>query len=313
MGAIEDNIKQQILEVTGFREGALPFRTFIWTEGLTPSRKSLVAWKTLCKPRAKGGYNLTDLNRWNTVTMLKLLWDLRKKIDCLWVTWMHSYFIKGKDLMQMNGPSTPSWISKGILKARHDTMEIQARWDKSLLDKKFTMGEIYRGLLHLEPNVDWHILLDRNIARPQAVFCLWIACHQRLAMKVRLRKFGVALDVNCYFCSDEESIEHMFFDCKSIQYIWKSILQWLRIERTPQQWHIEKAWITRYCSGKGKKCGIMKLALAETIYFCWKYRNDTCFGQSYDSNTFVNSIKDIIIHEGWYTRKYRDYIAQLLL
>lgn len=75
----------------------------------------------------------------------------------------------------------------------------------------------------------------------------------------------------------------------------------------------ELNWITRYCTGKGKKCGNLKLATAETVYSCWKYRNDTCFGQSYDIEIIVNNIKENIIHRGWHNRKYRDYIAKLMM
>lgn len=60
-------------------------RTFIWTRGTTPSRKNPIAWKSMCKPMSKGGLNLLDLERWNAITMMKLLWDLCRNTDSLWV------------------------------------------------------------------------------------------------------------------------------------------------------------------------------------------------------------------------------------
>ncbi|XP_058774369.1 uncharacterized protein LOC131648649 [Vicia villosa] len=172
---------------------------------------------------------------------------------------------------------------------------------------------MYKGLLQQEPNVDWHTLLVGNIVRPRALFYLWLTCHQKFATKTRLKKIGVDIDTKCCFCQEEETLEHLLFCCDPMTVIWQEILLWLGVTRTPLQWHRELAWIIRYCSGKGEKCGLMKLAAAETIYYCWKYRNDTCFGHSYDRNIVVDNIKDTIIHRGWRIRKYRNIVAQLLM
>lgn len=48
-------------------------KTFVWTCGNAPSRKSSIAWKVVCKPKKKGGLNILDLECWNNITMLKLL------------------------------------------------------------------------------------------------------------------------------------------------------------------------------------------------------------------------------------------------
>lgn len=59
--------------------------------------------------------------------------------------------------------------------------------------------------------------------------------------------------------------------------------------------------------------GIMKMAVAETIYHCWKYRNDTSFGHTYDRDLVVNNIKDCIVYRSWHYRKYREIVAQLMM
>ncbi|XP_058733586.1 uncharacterized protein LOC131605219 [Vicia villosa] len=256
-------------------------RTFIWTGGTSPSRKSPIAWKNMCKPMAKGGLNILDLDRWNTITMLKLLWDLCKKNDSLWVKWMHMYFIKNQNIMTMNCSNTSSWIIKGIMATRSIIPEIQRCWDQSMNNSKFKLGDVYKNMLKQETNVEWQGLIAGNVARPRAVFCLWMACHKRLATRDRLGKFGVSVPSSCGFCQEIETIEHLFFECERLKYVWANVLQWIRVDHTPQPWDREKNWITKYCKGKGKKCGIMKLALAETIYYCWKFRNDTCFGERY--------------------------------
>ncbi|XP_058733794.1 uncharacterized protein LOC131605460 [Vicia villosa] len=245
--------------------------------------------------------------------MMKLLWDLKMKSDCLWVRWIHSYFIKGHDLFHMDIPNSASWVYKSILNTRPHITDIREQWDNSLVAKKFYMSKMYRGLFQLEPNVVWHTLLVGNIARPRALFFLWLTCHQKLATKSRLKKFGMAIDTKCCFCQEEETKEHLFFCCEPMIAIWQDILLWLGVTHTPIHWQGELDWIMRYCSGKGKKCGLMKMATAETIYFCWKYRNDTCFGDTYDRNIVVDNINNTFIHRGWRIRKYRDSVAQLLM
>ncbi|XP_058774437.1 uncharacterized protein LOC131648723 [Vicia villosa] len=54
-------------------------RSFIWTGGDTNSRKSPVAWDNVSKPIKYEGMGIINLEMWNQVTMLKLLWNLSKK------------------------------------------------------------------------------------------------------------------------------------------------------------------------------------------------------------------------------------------
>ncbi|XP_058742127.1 uncharacterized protein LOC131614576 [Vicia villosa] len=165
------------------------------------------------------------------------------KSDCLWVRWIHSYFIKGQDLLHVEIPTSASWVYKSILNTRAHIAVIQEQWDRSLLAKKFHMSKMYKGLLQQEPNVDWHTLLVGNIARPRALFYLWLTCHQKLATKTRLKKFGVDIDTKCCFCQEEETLEHLLFCCGPMTVIWQEILLWLGVARTPLQWHRELAWI----------------------------------------------------------------------
>ncbi|XP_019266370.1 PREDICTED: uncharacterized protein LOC109243825 [Nicotiana attenuata] len=39
-------------------------RKFLWTGDTGSSKKALVAWNKLCRPKTKGGLNVTDLNTW---------------------------------------------------------------------------------------------------------------------------------------------------------------------------------------------------------------------------------------------------------
>ncbi|PNX74719.1 ribonuclease H, partial [Trifolium pratense] len=58
--------------------------TFLWTGSIEKSRKAPVAWKFFCQPKRNGGLNIIDLEVWNRITLLKLLWNLSGKSDSLW-------------------------------------------------------------------------------------------------------------------------------------------------------------------------------------------------------------------------------------
>ncbi|XP_058782985.1 uncharacterized protein LOC131657628 [Vicia villosa] len=184
-------------------------RTFVWTGGSAMSRKSPISWKEVCKPRAKAGMNIIDLEFWNKVTMMKLLWDLRKKIDNLWVLWLHTYYNKGQNLMSMEVRKDSTWIVKGVMKARLSIDDC----------------------------------CNSNKARPRALFFQWLACHKRLATKEKLAKFGIIRDTQCCFCSKIETLDHLFYSCSVMKLIWSDILNWINVDHVPLEWNQELSWL----------------------------------------------------------------------
>lgn len=71
--------------------------------------------------------------------------------------------------------------------------------------------------------VHWRKKNYSNLARPIAQFTLWMACHDRLAMKTCLFNFGMRNDVQCCFCSKPETVQHLFFGCEELKVVWQSV------------------------------------------------------------------------------------------
>lgn len=90
----------------------------MWTCGLYISRKAPITWKKVCSPENHGGLDIISLEVWNKANMVSLLWDLSGKSSSLWVKWIYTYYIKGKQFMEVNVKSTFSWIMRVILKQR---------------------------------------------------------------------------------------------------------------------------------------------------------------------------------------------------
>lgn len=100
---------------------------------------------------------------------------------------------------------------------------MQHQWHRALLQQKFLMKIIYDRL-------DGDHIMDRlligNKARPQASLCLWLACHGKLDTMDRLLWFGMVYDSQCKLCMvEDESIKHIFFECRS-KTIWRKGFNW---------------------------------------------------------------------------------------
>lgn len=48
--------------------------------------------------------------------MKKLLWNLSGNKDSMWIKWVHTYYFKGVDFMNMQATQNSFWIIKEILK-----------------------------------------------------------------------------------------------------------------------------------------------------------------------------------------------------
>ncbi|GAU21086.1 hypothetical protein TSUD_10030 [Trifolium subterraneum] len=261
-------------------------RTFFWTGSIEASRKAPVAWKSVCQPKRNGGLNLIDLEVWNHITLLKLLWNLCGKSESLWVKWIHAYYIKNQQIMEAHVPDNASWIIKAIMQLLHDRAQ----------------------------SVVWRTLFYGNMARPRALVNLWLACHERLATRDRLHKYGSIETTCCCFCNADEMQQHLMFNCSETKGIWRKILEWIQIDHSPLGWHQEVEWIIQQSKGKGGRAKILKLAFTESVYEIWRYRNDVSFdnvGHTYQHTD--EKIIDAIVYRGWTNRNLRTHLAKLMM
>ncbi|CAK8530499.1 unnamed protein product [Lathyrus sativus] len=288
-------------------------RSFLWTGGNTSSRKSPVAWDNVCKPHVQSGLNVMNLEMWNSMFVIKLLWNIYAKSDDLWVRWLHAYYLRHEDILTRMVKGSDSGIFKAILIQRDNLMTIQSTWDAMLQLGKFHGGKVYQSLLPLTPNVPWAKLILHNRARPRAIITLWMICHGKLATKSRLFRFGMISNNKCAFCIEEEIIDHLFFCCVELKQIWSGVLQWVGIQHTPTRWQEEMQWALSNYGGKGWKSDLVRLALTETLHEIWLYRNEACFNHRTDNRNCLDRIIYNIMYRGWTSPKLIPHIARFIL
>lgn len=289
-------------------------RSFVWTGKQEISKKSLVAWDTMCRNKSQGGVGIINLQVWNIVSLMKCLWNICRNSENLWVLWVHTYYLKGNDAITAFVRPNSSWILKNIMNQRDKLGQIQQHWDQALSRQKFPMSAMYHGLTEEHQRVPWRSVMCGNKARPRAVICLWLACHKKLSTKDRLRRFGMIQSSDCSICNcADESINHLFFNCSGTREIWGNILDWLGRRHDPREWDMELAWIIENTKGKGWKSALLKMATAETVYNVWHYRNSMCFGTVVDKQVIERNIIDNIVYRSWQYPTLRSHVAKLMM
>ncbi|XP_058740873.1 uncharacterized protein LOC131613201 [Vicia villosa] len=260
-------------------------RSFLWTGDKVASRKSPLAWKKV--------------------------WNLNRKTDSLWIKWIHEYYLKNADIMQVPIKESYSWLSKKLLHARQLYQELDA--SHAGRGNKIQLKSLYIKLLATDVKPVWKHLMFGNFARPRSVFIFWLACNGRLATKERMKRFGLIQDDRCVFCSQQETIGHLFFCCIRFRNIWERVLNWINITHSPIDWDRELVWTIRNCKGRSWRATLLKSAITEIVYALWKVRNEIVFGLRNHIGDIDKEIIDILVYRLWNAKKYRKHLVMLML
>ncbi|XP_070013606.1 uncharacterized protein LOC142176111 [Nicotiana tabacum] len=203
-------------------------RSFLWTGSSTVSKKASVSWEKVCLPQVAGDLNVMNLVFWNRAAVAKHLWAVAKKKDCLWIKWIHTFYIKHHTLEHMPIPKN---AVRKILESRKligDVQSIQGnllnRLDQLQNGNSFSIRKLYRLQFPQLPKVPWKGIVLQPRLHPRFKFILWLALQRRLATVDRLLKFGVQIDQQCALCKlASEIFDHLFFECYVTKEVWSRL------------------------------------------------------------------------------------------
>ncbi|KAK9671971.1 hypothetical protein RND81_12G067100 [Saponaria officinalis] len=158
-GGVATDIKRQLLQSTGFSEGALPFKylglplsssrlkrvhnlvywclvlklpkgvirqiegivsSFYWGSINGVSHMHWMKWSLFSRPRLEGGLGIKEILSWNKALMLKWLWRLEAGIPSLWAKWVRAYLLKHESIWSVSARPVDHWLWKGLLEIRDD-------------------------------------------------------------------------------------------------------------------------------------------------------------------------------------------------
>ena len=94
------------------------FKGFMWSNGDLQKGKAKVAWKDICQPKQNGGLGLKPLEQWNDALLVKHLWNVASGKDSLWVKWIYSAKLKGKNVWEVQNKANDSWMWRNLLDLR---------------------------------------------------------------------------------------------------------------------------------------------------------------------------------------------------
>ncbi|KAK4389648.1 putative mitochondrial protein [Sesamum angolense] len=65
-------------------------RNFLWN-----SKRAPVAWEDICHPKNEGGLGIRHTQTWNVALLARVLWNIHRKADTLWIQWVDAVYLKG--------------------------------------------------------------------------------------------------------------------------------------------------------------------------------------------------------------------------
>lgn len=137
----------------------------------------------------------------------------------------------------------------------------------------FVSKEIWEKVRIVKPVVPWHSLVWNRVAIPKHSTTTWLFMLDRNPTLNRLSSWGLDVESTCLLCGNEqESRDHLFFDCSFSNQIWVQLMHRLSLSSAPLKWEDTIAWLPSASSS-----AIISLAILQgwqaCIYEIWRERN----------------------------------------
>ncbi|GJV63641.1 hypothetical protein Tco_1474469 [Tanacetum coccineum] len=93
-------------------------RGFLWCQGELRKGRAKVAWEVMCLPMDEGGLGIRRLDIFNKALMVTHIWKLLSMKESLWVKWIHTYKLRGRNFWDYPLRGNMSWGWRKILQLR---------------------------------------------------------------------------------------------------------------------------------------------------------------------------------------------------
>ncbi|GAB2272237.1 hypothetical protein Dimus_038972 [Dionaea muscipula] len=93
-------------------------RSFLWTGSALGKHRALVKWDEVCMDKKFGGLGVLRVWEWNVASLFKLVWDLAKKADRLWIKWIHARYLRTHSVWTVQRRDIDPWCWKSLLRVR---------------------------------------------------------------------------------------------------------------------------------------------------------------------------------------------------
>ncbi|XP_024976218.1 uncharacterized protein LOC112514118 [Cynara cardunculus var. scolymus] len=252
------------------------FRKFLWAPRDDLRGRCRLSWDVVCRLLDAGGLGIKRLSIWNRALLVKHVWDVVRRRDSLWVSWIYGQYLRSSHFWMIgDGRATnaweDNWLSYGHLSAfisyrfvhscgfstSTTVRDLLQHWDvlwgedrNSAAD--FLVSNACTLLEGVHPVVPWHKAVWFPGHIPKHAFCLWL--------------------------------------CPYAREVWDSILHVMALTDMPSTWDLFMKTISD--SNHRPNRLNQKLAVAASVYYIWQDRNRRLF--TGESRTYLQLVKVIV-------------------
>ncbi|KAK4415031.1 hypothetical protein Salat_2610200 [Sesamum alatum] len=158
--------------------------------------------------------------------LARVLWNIHRKADTLWVQWVNSVYLRGGSVWEWQPKKGDSPLLRRLADIRDRlitafgttgaAVESMAAWSNL---KGLETSKAYEYFRPKHTRQPWKATIWRAFIPPKYSFILWLGLRGRLATRDRLA--FLQEDPTCSLCiNTNETAEHLFFECPFSACVW---------------------------------------------------------------------------------------------
>ncbi|GJW24117.1 reverse transcriptase zinc-binding domain-containing protein [Tanacetum coccineum] len=102
---------------------------------------------------------------------------------------------------------------------------------------KFSIRDVYKDMRFQSTKIKWAKLVWFSQCIPKQAFILWMVIQGKLMTCDRMAKWGSYNMTVCALCKrNDESHDHLFFNCKFSNDIWKQLKSMMQVQSNAKEW-----------------------------------------------------------------------------
>ncbi|GJZ58864.1 putative RNA-directed DNA polymerase [Tanacetum coccineum] len=164
--------------------------------------------------------------------------------------------------------------------------------------KKFSVSIVWDSIRPRDVKVTWFELVWFNACIPRHSFNLWLIMKHKLKTQDRIQGWDVSASLPqvCALCDlQQDSHEHLFFDCPFSKTVWDSMKGLAGLNTTSHDIYAISVSLFPIAKQRTTRGVIAKLVLAACAYFLWQERNWRLFKKLKRSSTqIIDCIKSVV-------------------
>lgn len=121
----------------------------------------------------------------------------------------------------------------------------------------------FRGIMPLYIPALWSLVVP-----PRIHIFIWLLSHNRIMTRDNLKKKDIEKPEDCVFCTEKESVNHLFFDCVVARALWCEVSMFFNKDLGSSYESIARYWVAN------SRLAAMNTICIAIMWCLWTFRND---------------------------------------